>query len=217
MRPDGEGRACPPPSGRRRPVRREKRDSVRRRAVVPGRGRGARDDGTVSRQRSNGCRTDLVEPGPDGTGTRLLGGCVSGPAVGLWLFEPREFEDVLADVAPRPESFCEPVETRVGSGLDFWVRDGPAVGLPAWGPTGVGVLFLSEDEETPAEDEDYPAIASRTAAPHRLLGPGEPSAARPPAARRTPRRVDRLRRPAELSQAPVTARATRRLRTGRER
>ncbi|WP_307516417.1 DUF6368 family protein [Streptomyces sp. W4I9-2] len=70
---------------------------------------------------------------------------MSGPAVGLWLFEPREFGEILADVVPWLESFCEPVESKGGSDLDFWVRNGSAVGLPAWDPTGVGVFFLSED------------------------------------------------------------------------
>ncbi|WP_404951659.1 DUF6368 family protein [Streptomyces sp. ARC12] len=84
---------------------------------------------------------------------------MSGPAVGLWLFEPREFGDILADVVPWLESFCEQVESKGGSDLDFWVRDGSAVGLPAWDPTGVGVFFLSEDEEIPAEDEDYSAFS----------------------------------------------------------
>ncbi|WP_422733897.1 DUF6368 family protein [Micromonospora sp. WMMD558] len=83
---------------------------------------------------------------------------MSGPAVGLWLFERRECQDVLADVIPWLESFCEPVETRVGNDLDFWVRDGSAVGLPAFDQTGVGVFFLAEDEEIPAEDEDYSAL-----------------------------------------------------------
>ncbi|MEU2264473.1 DUF6368 family protein [Streptomyces sp. NPDC019645] len=59
---------------------------------------------------------------------------MSGPAVGLWLFEPREFGDILTEVVPWLESFCEPVETKVGSGLEFWVRDGSAVGLSALDP-----------------------------------------------------------------------------------
>lgn len=84
---------------------------------------------------------------------------MSGPAVGLWLFEVREFGDILADVVPWLESFCEPVETKVGSDLDFWVRNGSAVGLPALDSTSVGVFFLSEDEEIPAEDEDYSAFS----------------------------------------------------------
>ncbi|MDQ0695154.1 hypothetical protein QF048_001596 [Streptomyces sp. W4I9-2] len=60
---------------------------------------------------------------------------------------------------PWLKSFCEPVESRGGSDLDFWVRDGSAVGLPALASTGVGVFFLSEDEEIPAEDEDYSAFS----------------------------------------------------------
>lgn len=83
---------------------------------------------------------------------------MSGPAVGLWLFEARDLEGILADVVPWLESFCEPVETRAVGDLDFWVRDGSAVGLPVLDPTGVGVFFLAEDEESPAEDEDYAAF-----------------------------------------------------------
>ncbi|MFI2740961.1 DUF6368 family protein [Streptomyces sp. NPDC018711] len=96
---------------------------------------------------------------------------MSGPAVGLWLFEPRAFGDTLADVVPWLESFCEPVEAKVGSDLDFWVRDGSAVGLPALDPTGVGVFFLSEDEEIPTEDEDYSAF-SRPPVQGLVLGAG---------------------------------------------
>jgi hypothetical protein len=96
---------------------------------------------------------------------------MSGPAIGLWLFEPLEFGDILADVIPWLESFCEPVETKVGGDLDLWVRDGSAVGLPALDPTGVGVFFLSEDDEIPAEDEDYSAF-SRPPVQGLVLGAG---------------------------------------------
>ncbi|CAN3979037.1 DUF6368 family protein [Kitasatospora purpeofusca] len=96
---------------------------------------------------------------------------MSGPAVGLWLFEPREFGDILADVVPWLESFCEPVEAKVGGDLDFWVRDGSAVGLSALNPNDVGVFFLSEDEEIPAEDEDYSAF-SRPPVQGLVLGAG---------------------------------------------
>ncbi|MFD4689016.1 DUF6368 family protein [Streptomyces sp. NPDC058463] len=84
---------------------------------------------------------------------------MSGPAVGLWLFEPRGFADILADVVPWLEAFCHPVEAQAGGDVDFWVRDGSALGLRAFHPDGVGVFFLSEDEEMPAEDEDYSAFA----------------------------------------------------------
>lgn len=84
---------------------------------------------------------------------------MSGPAVGLWLFEPRGFADILSDVVPWLETFCEPVETRAGGDVDFWVRDGTALGLRAFDPVGVGVFFLSEDEDMPAEDEDYSAFS----------------------------------------------------------
>ncbi|MFJ3981472.1 DUF6368 family protein [Streptomyces fungicidicus] len=114
--------------------------------------------------------SDLVEPGADGNGARCDGGGMSGPAVGLWLFEPREFGDVLADVVPWLESFCEPVETN-GGGLDFWVRELPTGGPPGADPTGVGVFFLSEDEEIPAEDEDYSAF-SRPPVRGLVLGAG---------------------------------------------
>ncbi|WP_030570408.1 DUF6368 family protein [Streptomyces aureocirculatus] len=83
---------------------------------------------------------------------------MSGPAVGLWLFEPREFADILADVVPWLETFCEPVETKAGGAVDFWVRDGSALGLRAFDPASVGVFFVSEDEEVPGEDEDYAAF-----------------------------------------------------------
>ncbi|WP_424887093.1 DUF6368 family protein [Streptomyces sp. XH2] len=84
---------------------------------------------------------------------------MSGPAVGLWLFEPHGFADILADVVPWLETFCDPVEAKASGDVDFWVRDGSALGLRAFDPAGVGVFFLSEDEEMPAEDEDYSAFA----------------------------------------------------------
>lgn len=84
---------------------------------------------------------------------------MSGPAIGLWLFEPRGFADILADVVPWLETFCEPVEAMASGDVDFWVRDGSAVGLRAFDPADVGVFFLSEDEEIPAEDEDYSAFS----------------------------------------------------------
>ncbi|MFJ7206755.1 DUF6368 family protein [Streptomyces sp. NPDC098789] len=84
---------------------------------------------------------------------------MSGPAVGLWLFEPRGFADILADVVPWLETFCEPVEVKSGGDLDFWVRDAPVLGRPGFDPADVGVFFLSEDEELPADDEDYSAFS----------------------------------------------------------
>ncbi|MFJ8401419.1 DUF6368 family protein [Streptomyces microflavus] len=84
---------------------------------------------------------------------------MSGPAIGLWLFEPRGFADILADVVPWLETFCEPVEAKASGDVDFWVRDGSALGLQAFDPADVGVFFLSEDEEMPAEDEDYSAFS----------------------------------------------------------
>ncbi|MCO4695730.1 hypothetical protein LRR80_01781 [Streptomyces sp. RO-S4] len=107
---------------------------------------------------------------------------MAGPAVGLWLSEARAFGDVLAEVVPWLERFCEPVESRGDGGLDFWVRDGSAVGLPAWDPADGAVFFLAEDEEVPAEDEDHSAFpqppvqglvlgAGRSGpANHRMLG-----------------------------------------------
>ncbi|MFJ1708792.1 DUF6368 family protein [Kitasatospora sp. NPDC088346] len=53
----------------------------------------------------------------------------------------------------------DPVETKASGDVDLWVRDGSALGLRAFNPNGVGVFFLSEDEEMPAEDEDYSAFA----------------------------------------------------------
>jgi len=84
---------------------------------------------------------------------------MSGPAIGLWLFEPRGFADILADVVPWLETFCEPVEAKASGDVDFWVRDASALGLQAFDPADVGVFFLSEDEEMPAEDEDYSAFS----------------------------------------------------------
>ncbi|MGW2684595.1 DUF6368 family protein [Streptomyces sp. NPDC001414] len=84
---------------------------------------------------------------------------MSGPAVGLWLFEPRGFADILADVVPWLETFCDPVEAKANGDVDFWVRDGSTLGLRTFEPAGAGVFFLSEDEEMPAEDEDYSAFA----------------------------------------------------------
>lgn len=65
----------------------------------------------------------------------------------------------------------KPVEVKVGGDLDFWVRDGSAVGLSALEPNGVGVFFLSEDEEIPAEDEDYSAF-TRPPVQRLVLGAG---------------------------------------------
>ncbi|MFD9374155.1 DUF6368 family protein [Streptomyces sp. NPDC059999] len=84
---------------------------------------------------------------------------MSGPAVGLWLFEPREFADILTEVIPWLETFCDPVETKAGGDVDFWVRDSSSLGLHAFDPADVGVFFLCEDEELPAEDEDYSAFS----------------------------------------------------------
>ncbi|MDT6985137.1 DUF6368 family protein [Streptomyces lusitanus] len=83
---------------------------------------------------------------------------MAGPVVGLWLCEERAFEDVLAEVVPWVERFCEPVESGGGGDLDFWVRDGSAVGLPGWDPADGSVFFLTEDDEVPAADEDYSAF-----------------------------------------------------------
>ncbi|MER5776774.1 DUF6368 family protein [Streptomyces sp. NPDC002039] len=104
------------------------------------------------------------QPGPGGTGRqwhlgRGCGAVVSGPAVGLWPFEPREFVDILAGVIPWLETFCEPVETKAGGAVDFWVRDSSALGPRAFDPADVGVFFPSEDEELPTEDEDYSAFS----------------------------------------------------------
>ncbi|MFJ2739200.1 DUF6368 family protein [Streptomyces sp. NPDC087440] len=96
---------------------------------------------------------------------------MAGPAVGLWLFEPRDFGDIRADVTPWLENFCEPVETKIGSDLDFWLRDGSALGLPTEDPNDLGVFFLSEDEDLPAADEDYSAF-SQPPAQGLVLGAG---------------------------------------------
>ncbi|MEU9318444.1 hypothetical protein [Streptomyces sp. NPDC048295] len=51
---------------------------------------------------------------------RLLGGGMSGSVVGLWLFGPRRFGDIAADVGPWLESFCEPAGTKADCDLNFW-------------------------------------------------------------------------------------------------
>ncbi|WP_157882174.1 DUF6368 family protein [Streptomyces rubellomurinus] len=83
---------------------------------------------------------------------------MAGPAVGLWLFERREFGAVRAEAAAWLEGFCAPVETGVGGDLDFRVRDATALGPVEPDLADLGVFFLSEDEEMPAEDEDYSAF-----------------------------------------------------------
>ncbi|WP_354644139.1 DUF6368 family protein [Kitasatospora camelliae] len=84
---------------------------------------------------------------------------MSGPTVGLWLFEPIGFGEILTEVVPWLERFCEPVETTASGALDFRVRDGAAVGLPAMDPDGVGPFLLARDEEVAAPDEDYSAFS----------------------------------------------------------
>ncbi|MFJ3913798.1 DUF6368 family protein [Streptomyces vinaceus] len=66
---------------------------------------------------------------------------MSGPAIGLWLFEPRGFADILADVVPWLEICCEPVEAKASGDVDFWVRNVSALGLRAFDPADVGVFF----------------------------------------------------------------------------
>ncbi|WP_049653572.1 DUF6368 family protein [Kitasatospora sp. MY 5-36] len=83
---------------------------------------------------------------------------MSGPAVGLWLFEPCSFGDVLAGVVPWLETFCEPVRTEAGGDLAFRVREASPLGLRHFDPVGVGGFVLSEDEYVPADDEDYSAF-----------------------------------------------------------
>jgi hypothetical protein len=45
------------------------------------------------------------------------------------------------------------------------------VGLPGWELAGVGAFFLSDDEEIPAEDEDY-SVSSRPPVQGLVLGAG---------------------------------------------
>ncbi|MEV5162933.1 DUF6368 family protein [Streptomyces sp. NPDC053728] len=130
---------------------------------------------------------------------------MSGPAVGLWLFEQREFGDVTAEAVPWLEGFCDPVEIKDDGDLDFWVRAGASVGLSELDRAGGGVFFLSEDKEIPAEDENYSdfprppvqglVLGASCSGPENHLGVGPPGTG----ARRAPRRVDRLRRPSPLS------------------
>ncbi|QEV43738.1 hypothetical protein CP980_00345 [Streptomyces vinaceus] len=60
------------------------------------------------------------------------------------------FADILADVVPWLETFCEPVEAKASGDVYFWVRDLSALRVRAFDPADVGVFFLSEDEEMPA-------------------------------------------------------------------
>ncbi|MFJ7132571.1 DUF6368 family protein [Streptomyces fungicidicus] len=85
---------------------------------------------------------------------------MSGPAVGLWMFESRGFEDILAGVVPWSETFCEPVATEAGGDLAFRVREVSPLGLRSFDPTVAGGFFLSEDECIPADDEDYSAFST---------------------------------------------------------
>lgn len=84
---------------------------------------------------------------------------MSGPAVGLWLSESCDVEDVLTDVATWLRSFCEPVKVEAGGDLSFRVRDCAALGLRGVAPQAAGAFWLSEDECIPAEDEDYSAFS----------------------------------------------------------
>ncbi|MFG3151499.1 DUF6368 family protein [Streptomyces sp. NPDC048219] len=84
---------------------------------------------------------------------------MSGPAVGLWLFEPCAFEKILTDVVPWLQTFCEPVETEADGDLSFRVRDVSHLGLQDVDPADACGFFLSEDECLPADDEDYSAFS----------------------------------------------------------
>lgn len=84
---------------------------------------------------------------------------MAGPAVGLWLFEHRSFEEMRASAIPRLETFCDPVETEADGGLAFRVREPAVLGLPSFNPAGAGMFFLSEDDFIPADDEDYSAFS----------------------------------------------------------
>ncbi|GAA2455306.1 hypothetical protein GCM10010191_88040 [Actinomadura vinacea] len=84
---------------------------------------------------------------------------MSGPAVGLWLFEACGFDGILAKVVPWLETFCDPVDVEPRGDLAFWPRDGAAIGLDGYSPGETCAFFLSEDECIPADDDDYSAFA----------------------------------------------------------
>ena len=83
---------------------------------------------------------------------------MAGPAVGLWLFEHRSFEEIRASVIPWLETFCDPVETEASGDLAFRVREPAVLGLDPLKLAGAGMFFLSEDDCIPADDEDYSAF-----------------------------------------------------------
>ncbi|MFJ3860349.1 DUF6368 family protein [Streptomyces sp. NPDC090085] len=84
---------------------------------------------------------------------------MAGPAVGLWLFEHRSFQEIRASVLPWLETFCDPVEIEKSGDIAFRVREPAALEVHTLTATGAGMFFLSEDECIPAEDEDYSAFS----------------------------------------------------------
>lgn len=82
-----------------------------------------------------------------------------GPALGLWLFEHRSFEEIRADVIPWLETFCDPVEAEADGDLAFRVQEPAVLGLHALDTAEAGMVFLSEDDCIPADDEDYSAFS----------------------------------------------------------
>ncbi|MEU6313326.1 DUF6368 family protein [Streptomyces sp. NPDC047014] len=80
---------------------------------------------------------------------------MAGPAVGLWLFKHRSFEEMRASVIPWLETFCDPVEAEADGDLAFRVREPATLGLHALNTAEAGMFFLSEDDCIPADDEDY--------------------------------------------------------------
>ncbi|MEV5989407.1 DUF6368 family protein [Streptomyces sp. NPDC052051] len=88
---------------------------------------------------------------------------MAGPAVGLWLFEHRNLEEIRASAIPWLETFCDPVETEADGSLAFRVREPAALGLHPFNTAGAGMFFLSEDDFIPADDEDYSAFSAAPA------------------------------------------------------
>ncbi|MFE5811782.1 DUF6368 family protein [Streptomyces sp. NPDC056491] len=80
---------------------------------------------------------------------------MTGPAVGLWLFEHRSFEEIRASAIPWLETFCDPVEVEADRDLAFRVQEPAVLGLHALNTAEAGMFFLSEDDCIPADDEDY--------------------------------------------------------------
>lgn len=82
---------------------------------------------------------------------------MSGPAVGLWLFETGSFEDTLRTVTPWLKTFCRSIEDG-GAGRTFRVQGVGPLGLQAVDIASVCDFDLSDDDYLPSDDDDYSAL-----------------------------------------------------------